>query len=344
MFTEIFFIFNLIRDVFKMPGKVARTGGGSKTQPPKKTTSSSSKSSGSSKTSSSSNVKKATPPPAKPKNVDKVDFGKPKPTASAGVYKKPPVMKSAVTSKSAGTATVSQTTVRQSTHFGLHNEGAEPKINRVDLPMKPPEDLKPDGHHQMLEEHRKVRAEHEPPELAAKMSLLLEMPTVVAGANHAFRNLAVPCQNFVDACNAIDGFLATQSVQQVIKDTLHFQKYSDTITMFLSGSDVLEAAVAAGAETSAAVGAAGLAAAGEVAKAKVFALLDNLSNYFAEAETLKQNLQQAYNMLVRATDKFNLRNSEIFELCEGVGADTNGKTITYPADLDQIKKTFKLFR
>ena len=51
--------------------------------------SSSSKSSGSSKTSSSSGVKKATPPPVKPKNVDKVDFGKPKPQADAGVYHKP---------------------------------------------------------------------------------------------------------------------------------------------------------------------------------------------------------------------------------------------------------------
>ena len=73
-----------------MPPKVARTGGGSKTQPPKKTTtSSSSKSSGSSKTSSSSSVKKTTPPPAKPKNVDKVDFGKPKPKVDAGTYKPP---------------------------------------------------------------------------------------------------------------------------------------------------------------------------------------------------------------------------------------------------------------
>ena len=52
--------------------------------------SSSSKSSGSSKTSSSSGVKKATPPPAKPKNVDKVEFNKPKPTASAGTYKPTP--------------------------------------------------------------------------------------------------------------------------------------------------------------------------------------------------------------------------------------------------------------
>ena len=78
--------------MIKMPPKVARTGGGSKTQPPKKTTtSSSSKSSGSSKTSSSSSVKKTTPPvTSKPKNVDKVDFGKPKPTASAGTYKPTP--------------------------------------------------------------------------------------------------------------------------------------------------------------------------------------------------------------------------------------------------------------
>lgn len=77
-----------------MPPKVARTGGGSKTQPPKTmakaSTSSSSKSSGSSKTSSSSSVKKSTPPPAKPKNVDKVEFNKPKPKVDAGTYKPAP--------------------------------------------------------------------------------------------------------------------------------------------------------------------------------------------------------------------------------------------------------------
>lgn len=75
-----------------MPPKVARTGGGSKTQPPKTMAkaSSSSKSSGSSKMSSSSGVKKSAPPvTSKPKNVDKVDFGKPKPQADAGVYHKP---------------------------------------------------------------------------------------------------------------------------------------------------------------------------------------------------------------------------------------------------------------
>ena len=75
-----------------MPPKVARTGGGSKTQSPKTMAkaSSSSKSSGSSKTSSSSSVKKSAPPvTSKPKNVDKVDFGKPKPQADAGVYHKP---------------------------------------------------------------------------------------------------------------------------------------------------------------------------------------------------------------------------------------------------------------
>ena len=58
--------------------------------------SSSSKSSGSSKTSSSSSVKKTTPPPAKPKNVDKVEFNKPKPTASAGVYHKPRMIAAAI--------------------------------------------------------------------------------------------------------------------------------------------------------------------------------------------------------------------------------------------------------
>ena len=56
----------------------------------KASTSSSSKSSGSSKTSSSSGVKKSAPPvTSKPRNVDKVDFGKTKTTADAGVYHRP---------------------------------------------------------------------------------------------------------------------------------------------------------------------------------------------------------------------------------------------------------------
>lgn len=319
--------------------KVSKVGGSKPTQ----TKTITKKSSGSSKVSNTNTVKQTTPAP-KPKNVDKVEFGKPKPTASAGVYKKPPVMKSAVTSKSAGTATVSQTTVRQSTHFGLHNEGVEPKINRVDLPMKPPEDLKPDGYHQMLEKEREHRVEHEPPELAAKMLLLKHLPTVVNGANYEFRNLAVPCQNFADACNAIDDFLATQSVQQVVKDTFSLQPFADGIAMGSAAYKTLASEAVAGTSAGAAVGAAGLAAAGAIGMSKICSLLDNLAAHFVEARDLKQNLQQAYNMLVRATDKFNLRNSEIFELCESVGADTNGKTITYPADLNQIKKTFKLFR
>ena len=77
-----------------MPPKVARTGGGSKTQPPKTMAkaSSSSKSSGSSKTSNSSGVKKPAPPvTSKPKNVDKVDFGKPKPQVDVGIYKPPTI-------------------------------------------------------------------------------------------------------------------------------------------------------------------------------------------------------------------------------------------------------------
>ena len=90
-FTKTFLILNLGQDVIKMPPKVAKTGGGSKTQTKTMAkASSSSKSSGSSKTSSSSGVKKSAPPvTSKPKNVDKVDFGKPKPQADAGVYHKP---------------------------------------------------------------------------------------------------------------------------------------------------------------------------------------------------------------------------------------------------------------
>ena len=80
-----------------MPPKVARVGSNKSTQVKtmaKASTSSSSKSSGTSKTTSSSSAKQSTQIAAKPKNVDRVDFGKPKPTASAGVYKPAPAPKS----------------------------------------------------------------------------------------------------------------------------------------------------------------------------------------------------------------------------------------------------------
>lgn len=66
----------------------------------KASTSSSSKSSRSSKASSSSGVKKSAPPvTSKPRNVDKVDFGKTKTTADAGIYKPAPPPKSMAAAK-----------------------------------------------------------------------------------------------------------------------------------------------------------------------------------------------------------------------------------------------------
>ncbi|MBQ3067456.1 MAG: hypothetical protein IJC97_00180 [Oscillospiraceae bacterium] len=77
-----------------IPPKVSKVSSSKTTQTKtiaKASTSSSSKSSGSSKTSSSSGTKKSAPPvTSKPKNVDKVDFGKPKSTVSAGTYKPAP--------------------------------------------------------------------------------------------------------------------------------------------------------------------------------------------------------------------------------------------------------------
>lgn len=70
-----------------MPPKVSRTST-VRTTPPKKTVSSSKSTN---KSSSSSGVKKsALPVTSKPKNVDKVDFGKTKTIASAGTYKPAP--------------------------------------------------------------------------------------------------------------------------------------------------------------------------------------------------------------------------------------------------------------
>lgn len=75
-----------------MPPKISKVGSSRSTKTvAKASTSSSSKSSGSSKTSSSSSVRKSAPPPPapKPRNVDKVDFGKTRTIADAGVYHRP---------------------------------------------------------------------------------------------------------------------------------------------------------------------------------------------------------------------------------------------------------------
>ena len=64
---------------------ITKKSSGSSKQTQVKTTT---KSSGSSKVSNTNTVKQTTPAP-KPKNVDKVEFGKPKQTVNTGVYHKP---------------------------------------------------------------------------------------------------------------------------------------------------------------------------------------------------------------------------------------------------------------
>ncbi len=97
MFTIKFLILNLRKDVLNMPPKVSRVVSKPTKAIAKASTSSSSRSSGSSsKTSSSSRIRKSATtasrpaPEPKPKNVDKVDFGKPKTIVDAGVYKPAP--------------------------------------------------------------------------------------------------------------------------------------------------------------------------------------------------------------------------------------------------------------
>lgn len=68
--------------------------------------------------------------------------------------------------------------------------------------------------------------------------------------------------------------------------------------------------LASGAVASVSTGTVGLAAVSAVGISQICSLLDNLAAHFVEAQGLKEDLQQAYNMLVRATDKFSLRNSE----------------------------------
>ena len=81
-------------------------------------------------------------------------------------------------------------------------------------------------------------------------------------------------------------------------------------TMVSAVYNTLASGAVASVSTGTVVGAVGLAAVSAVGNSQICSLLDNLAAHFVEAQGLKEDLQQAYNMLVRTTDKFSLRNSE----------------------------------
>ena len=85
----------------------------------------------------------------------------------------------------------------------------------------------------------------------------------------------------------------------------------------------------------------GAAVAKAAAVSKVVGLLDNIAQKIPEANKLRIDLEAAYNVLARATDKFNLRNSEIFELAEQAGAkNIDMKYIVYPTTLAKVRSVF----
>ena len=95
--------------------KVSKVGGSKPTQ----TKTITKKSSGSSKVSNINTVKQTTPAP-KPKNVDKVEFGKPKPTVDTGVYHKPKLI---------AAATGRDPEPQQAEHMKKVHEQAQKEVN-----------------------------------------------------------------------------------------------------------------------------------------------------------------------------------------------------------------------
>ena len=316
-----------------MSPKVSKVGSRSTKTIVKASTSSSSKSSGSSKTSSSSSVKKTTPPvTSKPKNVDKVDFGLPKPPK---VTYDAPQIKNVLATKKVAIAEVTQTKTKTSSTAGTSRTQTTQVTNEFDLPMKSQKDLKPDGAHHFLEHKNEMMDKVQAPEIARKIEAMSDLSAVIPVANREFNNLAVPSQNFCDACDAIEDFANNSTIEQLIKDTIGWKDVSDGFILLKAASKNLKSTV------SDSISAAGAEVAKGLVVSRVVGLLQTISEKIIEAKTLKENLQSTYSELVRATDKFNLRNSEIFELCERAGAkNTDMKYIVYPTTLAKIKSTF----
>lgn len=351
--------------------------------------SSSSKSSGSSKTSSSSGVKKATPPPVKPKNVDKVDFGKPKPQADAGVYHKPrliaaatgrdpeppkpkkteppkpvppksknvdkrtekvdfgkvkppkvtydaPRMQNVLATNKVAIAEVSRTKTQvHGKIMGTQRVETAPTTNEIDLPMKAKKDLKPDGAHHFLEHKNEMMDKVQAPEIARKIEAMSDLSAVIPAANHEYENLAKPIQNFCDICDAVEDFASNGTIEHLIENAFGDRSVADSYNALKTANNTLKATPEANFSQ------VGAAVAKAAAVSKVVGLLDNIAQKIPEANKLRIDLEAAYNVLARATDKFNLRNSEIFELAEQAGAkNIDMKYIVYPTTLAKVRSVF----
>ena len=252
-------------------------------------------------------------------------------SSNVTVSKKEPVIQGATSSKTKATVKISQTTVTKDEHNRVQRTQVESKVNHVVVPMKPREDLKPDSRAHELEKKFDEFQKHD-----QKYVALHELHAAIPLANMAFSNLKGPCQKFIDAANAIDDFTRSKSVGSVIEESLKGH-ISDVVGGLINLKGVTEGALAGKNFIQT-----GFEFATPLIIGKLYNLLDNLAAYVAESLELKSNLRTAYEELVRAADKFNLRNSELFDLIEKIGGKTSGKEIIYPVDFNQLKKTFSI--
>ena len=173
------------------------------------------------------------------------------------------------------------------------------------------------------------------PEIAKKIEAMANLPSIINAANCEFERLAVPVQNFCDVCSAVEDFASNGTIAHLIENALEYHPISDSYNALKTAAGTLKAA------PEAEIGQVGAAVAKSAVVGKVLGLLDNIAKKIPEANQLRIDLQAAYDVLVRATDKFNLRNSEIFELAEQAGAkNIDMKYIVYPTTLAKVKSTF----
>ena len=310
--------------------KVSKVGGSKPTQ----TKTITKKSSGSSKVSNTNTVKQTTPAP-KPKNVDKVEFGKPKQTASAGTYKPAPPKPSAHSSASK-TFTAPQPETVTFKVKSSYNEGTTMQFvgqgDEVHFPAPPKDAVKEcckTLHYSNAVERDRIKTQ-------AQMVIL---PNAISQANKAYDNLCKAADEYFQVANEVVD--KTQDIPDRLEGDATLRDKWDMVGYPSIGAAFEIAREAFMCSEISATGVGVAAALGEA--------LRRVQNFYIKVRDVGIDLVEGTEALERVTknlnkaaEQFNIKNQEVFDAIEEAGGKMDGQTIEYPLKLEQITRVFKI--
>ena len=318
---------------------ITKKSSGSSKQTQVKTTT---KSSGSSKVSNTNTVKQTTPAP-KPKNVDKVEFGKPKQTASAGTYKPAPPKPSAHSSASKTfTATHSKPFTApqpETVTFKVkssYNEGITMQFvdqgDKMHLSAPPKDAVKEcckTLHYSNAVERDRIKTQ-------AQMVIL---PNAISQANKAYDNLCKAADEYFQVANEVVD--KTQDIPDRLEGDATLRDKWDMVGYPSIGAAFEIAREAFMCSEISATGVGVAAALGEA--------LRRVQNFYIKVRDVGIDLVEGTEALERVTknlnkaaEQFNIKNQEVFDAIEEAGGKMDGQTIEYPLKSEQIARTFQI--